>query len=93
MANDSSINDIDSVALESVTGGMMPIPNGGGYGGPPPKPPAGGSLTTPGGKTLSCPSGTAPDYEDVTVTGRPSIGPLGLPVTYHHVSATCKKIQ
>jgi hypothetical protein len=93
MANDSSTIDIDSLALKSVTGGRILIPGGGGYGGPPPKPPAGGSLTLPDGKTLSCPAGTAPDYESITATGRTGFGPFGFPVTYHHVSATCQKIK
>lgn len=80
MANDSSIIDIDSLALESVTGGMIPLPNGGGYGGsaplqPPPKPPAGGSLTAPG-IHLSCPAGTAPYLETVSGTATGSLGPI-----------------
>lgn len=97
MTNDSSIIDIDSLALETVTGGMPVPPPGGIYGGgssgqSAPKPPAGGSLTAPGIQ-LSCPAGSAPDYESTTVTGRAGIGPFGFPVTYHHVKATCEKIK
>src|SRR5690349_9136783 len=59
MANDSSLIDIEALALESVHGGRFILPGGGGYAPPPgkpaaPKPPAGGSLTAPG-VHLSCP--------------------------------------
>jgi hypothetical protein len=80
MANDSSIIDIDSLALETVTGGMPVPPPGGSYGGsgsaqPPPKPPAGGSLTA-SGVHLSCPAGTAPYYETVSGTATAGVGPF-----------------
>ena len=94
MANDSSLVDLDAHALQRIHGGMIPVPGGGGYAPPAkPKPSPGGSLTTPDGKTLSCPSGSAPEYESTTVTGRVGIWPFSFPVTYHHTSATCQKIQ
>jgi hypothetical protein len=53
MSNDSLTIDIDSLELERVTGGMIPIPGGGG--GPT-------TMNIPGGGSLSCPAGTAPDH-------------------------------
>ena len=50
MSNDSSVIAIESLELESVTGGMFPIP------------PGGTGMEIPGGGSLSCPAGTAPDH-------------------------------
>jgi len=97
MTNDSSLIEIDALALESIHGGMIPIPNGGGYGGrgpapPPPKPPAGGSLTAPG-VHLSCPAGTAPYYETLSGTATAGVGPfhIGQHVTQRVYG--CEKIK
>lgn len=96
MANDPSFIDIDALALESIHGGMILIPNGGSYGASrplPPKPPAGGSLTLPGGKTLSCPAGSAPYYTSVSGTATEGVGPfhIGQHVTVHQFG--CEKIK
>ena len=98
MTNDPSIIDIDALALESIQGGMIPIPNGGSYGAarplqPPPKPQAGGSLTLPGGKTLSCPAGSAPYYTSVSGTATEGVGPfhIGQHVTVNQFG--CEKIK
>ena len=98
MSNDSSLIDIDALALESIHGGMIPIPGGGGYVPPAtkphaPKPSAGGSLTLPGGKTLSCPAGSAPYYETVSGTAAAGVGPFHVG---QHVTQTvfgCEKIK
>lgn len=68
MANDSSIIVIDSLELESVTGGMIPIPGGGG---------GQTTLNIPGGGSLSCPAGTAPDHTRVSATGSGSVSTDG----------------
>ena len=56
MSNDSSIIAIDSLELESVNGGMIPIPNGG------------TGMEIPGGGSLSCPAGTVPDHSRIKGT-------------------------
>ncbi|HEX3477506.1 MAG TPA: hypothetical protein VHT91_20935 [Kofleriaceae bacterium] len=98
MANDSSLIDIDALALERIHGGMIPIPGGGGYVPPAPKPrapkpPAGGSLTLPGGKTLSCPAGSAPYYTSISGTASEGVGPfhIGQHVTVNQFG--CEKIK
>jgi hypothetical protein len=60
---------------------------------PPPKPPAGGSLTLPGGKTLSCPAGTAPYYSSVSGTATEGVGPfhIGQHVTVNQFG--CAKVK
>jgi hypothetical protein len=100
MANDSSLIDIDALALESIHGGMILTPGGeGGYVPPPkplatkPQPPAGGSLTLPGGKTLSCPAGSAPYYTSVSGTATEGVGPfhIGQHVTVNQFG--CEKVK
>jgi len=56
MSNDSSIIAIDSLELESVTGGMFLIPGGGG---------GQTTMNIPGGGSLSCPAGTAPEHSRI----------------------------
>lgn len=72
MSNDSLTIDIESLELESVTGGMIMIPGGGGGGG-------GGQTTMniPGGGSLSCPAGTAPDHTHVSGSGSGSLSTEG----------------
>lgn len=55
MSNDSSIIAIESLELESVTGGMIPIS------------PGQTGMEIPGGGSLSCPAGTAPNHTKVGV--------------------------
>ena len=99
MTDDSSLIDIDALALDSIHGGMIPFPCGGGYVGrapaaptPKPKPPAGGSLTAPG-VNLSCPAGTAPFYETLSGTATAGVGPfhIGQHVTQRVYG--CEKIK
>lgn len=97
MTNDSSLIDIDALALENIHGGMIPLP--GGSGSVPsspkpssPKPSAGGSLTAPG-IHLSCPAGSAPYYETVSGTAAAGVGPfhIGQQVTQRLYG--CEKIK
>lgn len=68
MSNDSSIIVIESLELERVNGGMIPIPGGGG---------GQTVLNIPGGGSLSCPAGTAPDHTHVSASGSGSVSTDG----------------
>ncbi|HEX3477507.1 MAG TPA: hypothetical protein VHT91_20940 [Kofleriaceae bacterium] len=65
MSNDSSIITIDSLELQIVTGGMIPIPAGG------------TGMEIPGGGSLTCPAGTAPDHTKVSGSGSGSLSTEG----------------
>jgi hypothetical protein len=60
MSNDSSILVIDSLELDSVTGGM-PVPPPGGLTGQT-------SMNIPGGGSLTCPAGTSPYHDRIKAT-------------------------
>jgi hypothetical protein len=69
MSNDSSIIAIESLELESVTGGML-VPPPGGFTGQT-------TLNIPGGGSLTCPAGTAPDHTHVSASGSGSVSTDG----------------
>ena len=68
MSNDSSIIDIDALELDRVTGGLIMIPGGGG---------GQTQLNIPGGGSLTCPAGTAPDHAHVSASGSGSVSTDG----------------
>ena len=68
MSNDSSIITIESLELECVTGGRFIMPGGGGEQ---------TSMNIPGGGSLTCPTGTAPDHTHVSASGSGSVSTDG----------------